>query len=188
MSPDSAAHTSTALRASLPGKVLKFVFHQFMGTLGTAFLAAFALESIYDLPKLFNADFSMRPVHWLLTENPYYPVQIILGFYLGWRLGRRFPTRGMSCVFVLPLLLLEYAVATNLVLIPHSSSVLMSPGVGRSRFSYYFGSGCQPRFHCLDQLLLTMPFYVSAAYSLGTVIASRNARMPVIQSASPGSP
>jgi len=158
-----------------------------MGTLGTAFLSAFALESLYDLPRLFNPNFSMRPVHWLLTENPYYPIQILLSLYVGWRLGRRFPARGMSRVFLLPLLFLGYAVGTKLVLIPDWSSALMSPEAGRSRLSYYFGSGCQPRFHCLDQLLLTMPFYVSVAYSLGTVISRRGARRLVIPSASPGS-
>ena len=31
--------------------------------------------------------------------------------------------------------------------------------------------GCQLRAHCIDQLLITMPFYASAAYSLGALLA-----------------
>lgn len=53
------------------------------------------------------------------------------------------------------------------------TSVLARPGVGQSRISHYFGRGCRPADNCLDQLLITMPFYSSLAYSLGAVVARK---------------
>ena len=79
----------------------------------------------------------------------------------------------MVWVWVLPLAILFYSVATATVLIPEWTSVLARPGVGQSRFSHYFGWGCQPASHCLDQLLITMPFYSSLAYSIGAVLARK---------------
>jgi hypothetical protein len=35
--------------------------------------------------------------------------------------------------------------------------------------------GCQVKYRCEDQLLITMPFYASAAYSIGAWLASTTA-------------
>jgi len=154
--------------------LLVFVFHQFVGTWGIAFLAAFGLFSLFDvLPNFANWRPSLRFVHWLLTENPFYPVQIATGLYFGWLLGRRFHHRSMRWIWILPLAILIYAFAATHTVSPWAS-VLMRPDTVQSRLSYYFGWGCQPRARCLDQLLITMPFYASVAYSFGALLA-RNA-------------
>jgi hypothetical protein len=156
--------------------LLAFVFHQFVGTWGIAFLAAFGLFSLFDVLSNFaNWKPSLRFVHWVLTENPFYPVQIVVGLYFGWLLGRRFNHRSMLWIWILPLAILIYAFAATPTLSPWAS-ILAQPSTVQSRLSYYFGWGCQPRARCLDQLLITMPFYASVAYSFGALLA-RNAFM-----------
>jgi hypothetical protein len=154
--------------------LLVFVFHQFVGTWGVAFLAAFGLSSLFDvLPDFGGWKPSMRFVHWVLTENPFYPMQIVAGLYFGWLLGRRFQHRSMVWIWLLPLAILDYAFVATPVVSPWAS-ILVRPDTLQSRLSFYFGWGCQPRARCIDQLLITMPFYASVSYSLGALLA-RNA-------------
>ena len=153
-----------------------FIFHQFVGTWGIAFLAAFGLFSLFGgFRDIARAKPSMRFVHWLLTENPFYPVQILTGFYFGWLLGRRFQSKSMLWIWILPLAILAYAFAATPLLSPWAS-ILMRPESGWARLSFYFGWGCQPRDRCIDQLLITMPFYASIAYSVGALLARKGLR------------
>jgi hypothetical protein len=154
--------------------VLIFVAHQFVGTWGIGLLAALGLTSLFDvIPDSARWKPSMHSVYWLLADNPFYPLQIMVGLYLGWRISRRFQHKSMLWIWVLPLAALGYAVTVGLVLIPEWTSVLTRPRTVGARFSHYFGWGCQPRAHCLDQLLITMPFYASVAYALGALLARR---------------
>ena len=151
-----------------------FVFHQLVGTWGIACIAGFGLFSLLDMvPDSAGWKPSVHFVHRLLTENPFYPVQIVSGLYFGWLLGRRFNHRSMLWIWILPLAILIYAFAATPTLSPWAS-ILARPDTVQSRLSYYFGWGCQPRARCLDQLLITMPFYASVAYSFGALLA-RNA-------------
>jgi hypothetical protein len=159
--------------------VLIFFVHQIVGTWGIAFVAAFGLFSLFDvIPNFADWKRSIRFVHWLLTENPFYPVQVLTGLYIGWRLGRRFQHKSMLWIWVLPLAVLCYALMVGLTLIPDWTSVLARPSTLGSRLWHYFGWGCTPRAHCLDQLLITMPFYASAAYSLGALLARSALKKP----------
>ena len=136
-----------------------------------AFLAALSVFSLFDvLPATAAWKPSKNFVHWILTENPFYPVQIVAGLYFGWLLGRRLQHRSMLWIWVLPLAILAYAFATKPVHSPWAS-VFERPITFQDRLSYYFGHGCQARARCLDQLLITMPFYASVAYSLGALLA-----------------
>lgn len=75
----------------------------------------------------------------------------------------------MLWIWVVPSAILAYAfVITNL-----NSSVLFHHDSIQERLSYYFGWGCKPREHCIAQLLITMPFYASVAYSLGALVARK---------------
>jgi hypothetical protein len=156
--------------------ILMFLMHQFMGTWGVPIFTAFALTSAFDWLDNFGGHVLMGYVRWILTQNPYYPAQITIGLYLGWILGRRLKHRSMVWVWIIPLAILCYAVLTTPILVPEWTSVLAQPSIRRSRFSYYFGWGCRPADHCLDQLVITMPFYSSVAYSLGAVLAQKMAR------------
>jgi len=155
---------------SKPISPLKFVFvfgmHQFVATWGVAFLAYFLLSTSFGLLMTFDRQLSMRPVYWVLTETPFYPVQISLGFWLGWRLQRRLNHSVMIWVWIIPAIVLAYAVLTNLTLRPW---LLPSS----NRLDHYFGEACTPRNGCMDQLIITMPLYASLAYSIGAWLRLR---------------
>lgn len=154
--------------------LLVFALHQVIGTWGIALLAAFGLSETFDsLATISPWKPSMRFLHWILTENPFYPAQIIAGLYFGWLLGRRLQDKSMIWIWILPLAILAYAFATTPLISPYAS-VLIRPDSVQARISFYFGWGCRPRERCIDQLLITMPFYASVAYSLGALLA-RNA-------------
>lgn len=147
-----------------------FVFHQVVGTWGIAFLAAFGLFGLFDvLTAISPWKPSMHVVHWVLTENPFYPLQILAGSYFGWLLGRRFQHKCMLWIWVFPFAILVYAFATRNL----NSSVLFHNDSIQERLSFFFGWGCKPREHCIAQLLITMPFYASVAYSVGALVARR---------------
>jgi hypothetical protein len=153
--------------------LLVFALHQFIGTWGIAFLAAFGLFELFDLLATISPwKASVRFVHWILTENPFYPVQIVAGLYFGWLLGRRLQHRCMLWIWIFPLAILAYAFAATPLVSPYAS-VLLRPDSVQARVSFYFGWGCQPRERCIDQLLITMPFYASVAYSFGALLARK---------------
>jgi hypothetical protein len=154
---------------SLTKSVLTFGLHQFIGMYGIPYTAPIVFSLGFKFQILFGHSYPRKTFYSLVSESPYFPVQIIFALILGWLLGRVLRHRSMVWVWVLPLTILCYSVATSRVLVP--TSVFASPGAGQSWFSHYFGWGCRPADHCLDQLLITMPFYSSLAYSLGATLA-----------------
>jgi hypothetical protein len=155
--------------------VFVFVGHEFMATLGVGISAAFVTDfSFATLRPLGSRLFSSYNASWLVTELPYFPMQIILGLWLGWSFRRRFQHHSMLWVWVLPFLILCYAVIAGPIIMLHPDSIIAQAGGGFSPLSHYFGRGCDPRDLCLDQLMFTMPFYASVAYALGALLA-RNA-------------
>jgi hypothetical protein len=147
--------------------VLIFVMHQFIGMWGPGMVAYFLGTSVYEDLDLFHWYPSTRYLYRILSGNPYYLAQIVVGLGLGWSLGRRFQQRSMVWVWVIPLMILCYAVIS---FTPEWTSVLAGPST--SRLSHYFGwegtirGHCRDS-HCMDQLVITMPFYAAVAYSIG---------------------
>jgi hypothetical protein len=152
---------------------LIFLVHQLTSTLGVLVSASFLGTSVFEILGQVGLPVQMRFVHWILTETPYFPVQIGLGFFWGWLIGRRFRHEAMVWVWVVPGLLLSYAVVAVRTMTPNLTSVL---GQSASPLSHYFGWGCQPKNRCLDQILLTMPFYSAVAYSIGGWLGRRMAK------------
>jgi len=153
---------------------LTFVAHQFIGTWGVAIaappLAYFSFGILHPLnPHLFTS----HDVSVLLTKLPYFPIQIVLGLWLGWSIGRRFQHRSMLWVWVLPLAFLCYALLAIPTLTPSQVPPMFQAGLGESRLSHYFGRGCSAVRRCGDQLLVTMPFCASVAYSVGALLARK---------------
>ena len=153
---------------SLTKSVLTFGLHQFIGMYGIPFTAPIVFSLGFKFLFFFRHSYPRKTFYSMVSESPYFPIQITFAVILGWLLGRVLRDRSMVWIWVLPLAILCYSVATR-VLIP--ASVFTSPGVGQSWFSHYFGWGCRPADHCLDQLVITMPFYSSLAYSLGAALA-----------------
>jgi hypothetical protein len=108
------------------------------------------------------SDITPRAAHWVLTETPFFPVQILLGLVSGFWLNRRFGHRVMLWTWTIPALVL---VAAILFLPPDFSSGQLTHG------ERFFGWSCLPQNRCLDQLVVTLPFYSAAAYSLGASLA-----------------
>lgn len=103
-----------------------------------------------------------RAAHWILTETPFFPIQILLGLVVGFWLSRRFGHRVMLWTWTVPALVL---IAAILFLPPDFSSGELTHG------ERFFGWSCLPQNHCIDQLVVTMPFYSAVAYSVGAFVA-----------------
>jgi len=155
---------------------LVFVMHQIIGTEGVVWLTTLGVfllrSSVREVHEPWGDSALMRGMHLISTNTPFFPIQIAVGAYLGWKLYLRWVHRSMLWVWILPGALLIYAV----IAIPTFSPWSTSPETGP--LSHYFGWGCQADFRCYDQLTFTQPFYTSVAYSLGALWASRRLRSP----------
>ncbi len=116
--------------------------HQIMSTLGVLVLAALLTFSTSSASR----------ARQLLTETPYFPVQIGLAFVAGFILQRCLHHRVMLWVWLLPFLIL-------------SVSFILSPLPFVGRLEHFFGWACRPESRCFDQLAATLPFYTAASYS-----------------------
>jgi hypothetical protein len=155
---------------SLTKSVLTFGMHQFIGMYGIPFTAPIVFSLGFKFLLLFGRSYPPKTFYSVVSELPYFPVQIIFAVILGWLLGRVFRLRSMVWLWVLPLAILCYSVATRVL---NPATVLTSSVVGQSWFSHYFGWGCRPADHCLDQLVVTLPFYSSLAYSTGVALSRK---------------
>jgi hypothetical protein len=143
-----------------------FFAHLIGSWLGVPFAGApfFAFAVVASIHQFYPA-VNFRVAHWILTETPFFPVQILLGLSSGFLLGRRLMHRVMRWTWTVPALSLVLAI----VLAPVFQRPISGPTF--TRLGYFFGPGCLPQNHCLDQLVVTMPFYAAVAYSLGAVVA-----------------
>lgn len=152
----------------------EFAVHQATSTFGVPVFAYLLGISLFKLVSLLGVEYSLRPLHYILTETPYFPVQIALALWFGWQLAKRLRHRSMIYVWLLPFLMLSYAVVAVPTLNGGYTSVLTTE---QNRFSHYFGWGCQPKNHCIDQLIVTMPFYAAASYSIGAWLALKTTQI-----------
>jgi hypothetical protein len=152
--------------------VLGFAVDQLVGTWGIVGSAPTLLASAFNLFMLFGWGYPIAHYYAILSEKPYFPVQITLGLILGLLLGGCVQRRSMLWVWVLPFVILCLAVAALPTISPFLPLMLQA-GINQSRLSHYFGWGCQPKNRCIDQLLITMPFYASTATSVGALVARK---------------
>jgi hypothetical protein len=141
--------------------VLIFVLHQLFCPYVLLALSAFLTFTAMPLVHVFGAPATIRTAHWVLTETPYFPVQITIGLISGFVIGRfrRIPfTRWM---WVIPFLVLIAA----LIFKP------LQPGL--ARLDHFFGWGGLPPHRQYDEVAIALPFYLSAAYSIAAQLSSR---------------
>jgi hypothetical protein len=153
--------------------LLRFVVHQFIGTWGVVGTVAFLVFYTSAFFGLFGRAIPTRDIYWILNQTGYFPLQIGFALFLGWLLGRDLGRRLMLWVWVLPFLVLCYAVAAVPTFFPWGVPPSLQSGVGQSRLWHYFGPGCQSELRCGDQMMVTMHFYAAAAYSIGALLAPR---------------
>ncbi|HZR32715.1 MAG TPA: hypothetical protein VFA76_12785 [Terriglobales bacterium] len=102
--------------------------------------------------------------------------QLVLGLAFGWGSSRLYHHSVANWVWVLPAIYL----GLRIFFWHDPASSVLSPHRFSSVFDHFFGSGCsfsssieELRYRggpvCMDQLLVTGPFYGALAYALGTV-------------------
>lgn len=165
-------HSWIRIICSWSKSALVFVMHQVIGTEGVIWLVtlgAFLLgNSVRQVNENWTHSALMHGFHSILTNTPFFPIQIAFGAYVGWKLYRRWQHLAMLWVWILPAVVLTYAVIAIPTFSPWSDSAAdMGP------LSHYFGWGCQADNRCYDQLTFTEPFYTSVAYSLGAACARK---------------
>jgi hypothetical protein len=153
--------------------VLSFAIHQFIGTWGVGITVPWMVAFGFDFLRLFGRTFPMRDAYWISTETGYFPLQIAFAVFLGWLLGRDLRRKSMLWVWVIPFAILYYAVAAVPTISPFPIPSSFQAGIGQSRLWHYFAPGCRSEHRCLDQIIVIMPFYAGAAYSIGALLAPR---------------
>ncbi|HKM91428.1 MAG TPA: hypothetical protein VJX29_12510 [Candidatus Acidoferrales bacterium] len=152
-------------------RLLVFLFHQIIGTWGVIAVAPLLTALGFDLARTIGPAFPIGQLYWLLTGTPFFPVQVTIALILGWLLGWWLHHRSMLWIWVLPALILCLALIAVPTLTPELTPMRLQSG--QPRLLHYFGWGCQPENHCIDQIVVTLPFYASIAYSLGALLADR---------------
>jgi hypothetical protein len=127
-----------------------FLVHQALGAIGVPIFSAVVV--FWILPS--------REAHRILTETPYFPVQILFALILAAAVAQFLSPRLMAWVWILPGVVLFLSIAFSQVPLP-------------SRLGHFFGWGCRPENRCFVQLAVTLPFYTSASYSLGAYLSGR---------------
>lgn len=100
-----------------------------------------------------------KTASYVLTGTPFFPLQIAAGLIIGYCAGRFFHWPLTGWTWVLPALLLGLSI------------IFIRPAHGTSIWGYWFGwSGASGRAFPPLQPGLTMPVYLSAAYSIAATI------------------
>jgi hypothetical protein len=141
--------------------VLLFVMHKIFCPYGLLVLSAFLTFTAMPLVHILGGPGTTRTAHWILTETPYFPVQISIGLIGGLLIGtcRKIPFTTWMWVF--PLLVLLAA----LMFRP------LQPG--QPRLDHFFGWGGLPPQRQYEEVAVTMPFYLAVAYSAAAYFGSR---------------
>lgn len=145
--------------------VLRFLAHLIVSTLGVGITAAALTYSVVLPLHQFFPSLGSRTVHWILTETPYFPVQIAVGLLWGFQLGRRYRHKVMLWTWTVP------ALSIVLLVLFASFPPAVVGGVEITGVEHFFGWACLPQNHCYEQVGLTLPLYAAVAYSLGAFLA-----------------
>lgn len=151
---------------------MTFVTHQVIGIIGAQFAARLLLSIAADFIGLGGLRISSPDISGILFGNPYYLALSGTALVIGWMAGRRFRHRSMLFIWVLPFLSLCLALFANSAFFPASKSVLVHARY--PLFSHFFGWDCLLIDRCYDQVIFTLPFYTSASYSIGALLAARS--------------
>lgn len=144
--------------------VFFYAVHLLAGTVGVI-LPVFLMLVTVD-PAVIE---SFRPLVDFLFGEPFFPLDILLGFFLAFCLNRRLGHGFARWVWILPAIRLAYTIATwNL----HVYSTL---SYWEDIWVELFGSGGSST-EGVYLLRVTLPFYTSVAYSLGAHFGYRRWR------------
>lgn len=143
--------------------VVKFPLELFAATYASTLAAAESMYPLYPLAHAVNTHLSFHQFNRAISL-PYFPVQIVVGFLVGYFGRKWFGTRFSFWVWAVPLLLLIwYFFAFN----PSAFE-----GFWQARFDRFLGSACRPP-DCWDQIVHTAPVYTAVAYSCGAFVREK---------------
>jgi hypothetical protein len=140
--------------ASVLRTLLSIFVHLLISTIGVIVLAHLLTFLLFKLAYSFHLPATIEQLHWTLTGIPGFPVQAVVGLFVGFVLAKYMRRRVMIWIWLLPLMFL-------------CLGILFSVGDYPSVWDHFFGYGCSPKNRCFDQVGLTLPLVASAAYSLG---------------------
>ncbi len=136
---------------------LSICLHLSISIIGVLLLSNLATFFLFKCAHSFFPSITIQQLRWTLTGVHGFPVQAVVGLLAGFILARYMRRRVMIWIWLLPLIFL-------------CAGILFGGKDYASWWSYYFGSGCDVRDRCFDQMLFTLPLVASVAYSLGAAL------------------
>jgi hypothetical protein len=144
-------------------EVVKLGLEVFVASYGSTATAAALMFLVYPLARALNPNLSFHQFNRIFSV-PYFPVQISVGFAVGYLGRKRFGTRFSFWVWTVPLLIFVWH------FVAFEPNVF--EGFWRVRLDHFVGSACRPPA-CFDQLSYTSPVYTSIAYVLGASVRKK---------------
>ena len=141
----------------------QFLGHQLLSTAGVPILVAFVVIESFAAVRNAGSWVQMRSAHQLLTETHIFALQWLCALILGYLLHRKFHHASILVVWILPTLLF-------LIVFIHWHNFTVFDSAFESRLSHFFGTACEVRNGCIDQVIYTMPLYCAIAYSVGGLL------------------
>jgi hypothetical protein len=148
--------------------VFTFISHQITSTIVLPAVIGDLTVVVVSILRSLHVPLSNKSASWILTETPYFPLQIAGAWLFGFVCERYWKHRSMLWVWVLPAAALVLA-----GLFTSSLERLGGPSNNQSHFANFFGWSCLPQNHCLLQVAFTMPLYSAVAYSLGALLSRK---------------
>jgi hypothetical protein len=140
--------------------LVQYIGHAILASYGI-FLADFMME------RLIGEMASPRNLHLdRIFLGPTFLVPIVMGFVLGGFLGKDLPVLSSRLIFILPLSLMAWEIWG------FSDPCISKLASIRDNF---FGEHCSGS-ECLDELLLSAPFFSSLAYAIGAEVSRYGSR------------
>ncbi len=130
---------------SLTKSVLTFGLYQFIGMYGIPFTAPIVFSLGFKFLLLLGHSYPRKTFYSIVSESPYFPIQIIFAVILGWLLGRVFRLRSMAWIWVLPLAILCYSVAARVLNPDRSNRNGVAYREPRILFLVFAREECVPR-------------------------------------------
>ena len=151
----------------LLSEVVKLGAEVFVASYGSTAGAAVLMSLVYPLVYLLNPHLSFHQFNRIFSV-PYFPVQIVFGFAVGYLVQKRLGARFSFWVWTVPFsIFLWHFVAFE-------PSAFES--IWQTRLARFVGSACRPPA-CFDQTSFTSPVYTSIAYVFGASVRQKTARI-----------
>ena len=156
-------------------KVGSWLAHTAVAAVGVPLLTAAISITGADALGDSSAASNVKYAQHLLTGMHWFPLQTVAALILGFVVSRALKARLGVWTWILPLVALTAALPFLPLVSPYARNLVLTLP---EKLSDLFGSGCDVRQRCLDQVVLTLPFYSSVGYSIGAFFGSRHFAAP----------